>query len=803
MAINSSWVNLINNTTEAYSIDVNTFDDLHKGMSSQGIKSNSKTSDRYHNGPIVKTISASSSVSGQTSTTASALVNVKMVATSLPSKIVVQTFIARSTDANGNLVKTGVLYFTDIEVIAGVAAACGYSIGWNIATDIARWLIQQGFDWGSSAVTSVEGRPQPLLIGDVSGKTYIEENLFERLVIKLNEWGLWNITPGSYTPSEPVIGTTTTYNFTGRFPNIPSKYVDQVEALINKMINSGYPVSIKDTTNLYITWAIYRDEIQTIQVWDTNRFNFEFRSPKMNGGTFHGWPDTAPASQKDITFTVTPGSMAYMYNFLIKSDGTMMYKGKDTYYQRTNFRLSSSYADEGMVYDNFGTYRPIEKLTLDDGSFYYALGAPTDDMNTVSIDPNAEDLRHGSISSLLPNWYANRILVSTPDLDQPFRDTPAAGELNWEEQYVPLTIPGRSIDTTSTQASSITGNTNNDLVNQAIKDTPAVSPRIGVDPNPVPTTPPSINPTVPTFPEGVNNAGLVNLYKLTVSECQAFHAWLWSFDFSTFSKFMGDPMQAVIGFHAIFADPTTIQNVNSIYVGNVTASGKTATTIKQFAKLSCGAIYVQPYFKNINDIVATTVQLYLPFIGFVDIATEDLFQQNAVGGIEGKYLYVDYNIDFLTGACLALVSTRDSLGDTNNYLYQFAGNCAVEIPLTSANYVATIRNMIGSTAALAQGNVVGALESGLQFAAPVERSGSCGANAGSMGPKKPYLVITRKVSYDADNRKHFEGLPQNMNVKLGAMSGYTRVKFMNLDGLTCTEEEKADILSKLQAGVFI
>lgn len=812
---NQAWIDLVNGKTEAEMATVVTFDDLKKFVSKQGIKSNSRDSDRYFEGMLVKSLGKSSASSGGTATTSSALVNVDMDATRTgTSKIAVRTFTARSRKPDDSQIKTGILYFTDIEVIAAVAAACGYSIGWNIATSIARWLISRGFDWGSSSVTTAEGRPQPLLIGSPSGttiKTYIEENLLTRLIVALKEWGLWNIDPSSYTPTAPVIGTTTNYDFRGRFPNIPSKYVDATEQLINQMINSGDPPRspISLDTNQYYIWTVTRDGTIELTILQAHEIDFTYRNDDyINGADYFVGGEDISAPNNKIVSLRTPYDAGTFYRYIIESDGDMKARPASTVgVFGTAFYFNSEPDVTGVAYDNFGTYRPIE--VLDDGSI--ALGAPTDDLGQVVVDPDAVDLRTGTISGTMPDWWAERILVSTPDLDQPFYDYPSPTPLNDREQYLPITIPGKAIDGSSTQAGSITGLTNDELTDQSIVDTPTVAPRIGVDPNPIPINPPSVNPVNPTLPDGINNLGLIHLYRMTDGQSgtmKAFHDWLWTaFDPDTFNKAYADPMQAIIGCHAIFASPSLV-GTGSVVLGNVVTT-VTADVIKQYATISCGAMLIKPYFKNINDIVATNIQLFLPFIGFVDIDPRDVIYMNQNGVVTGRYLYVDYNIDFLTGACAAYISTKESLGDDKNYLYQFTGNCSIEIPLTSMNYAQVLRNVIS-----AAGNAVGSLAAptGLLGAVgamtgvgdnTIKRSGECGGNAGAMGPRKPYLVITRTVSVDADNRKHFEGLPQNMNVRLSAMSGYTKVKYINLDGLAATEDEKADILAKLQEGVFI
>ena len=85
----------------------------------------------------------------------------------------------------------------------------------------------------------------------------------------------------------------------------------------------------------------------------------------------------------------------------------------------------------------------------------------------------------------------------------------------------------------------------------------------------------------------------------------------------------------------------------------------------------------------------------------------------------------------------------------------------------------------------------------------VGHSGAIGANAGAMGIRKPYLIITRKSAYEAAGYGQFYGYPANKTVTLGSCKGYTRVKSVHVEIIRATANEKAEIETLLKQGVII
>lgn len=806
-----AWIDIVNANRTAKTKTINSFDSLNNYLAGEGIKQNKRSSNTYRYGPLCKTLSKNNTESGKSSTTSRALVNVKLTATAGDNnKITLSTIEARSTDKDGDSVKTGLITAYDYAIVAGVAAACGYSIGWSIASDYCSKLLEDGFDWGFSSISN-DGHPVELLLGTPSGtaiKTYIDYDLFNRLVKKLEEYGLWDIDPSGVVPLDPVIGTKTQYDFQGRIPAFPSQYYDDIERLINEEINPQWvpiftPHNITPNTNEYFLISVLDDGTVEVLIVENNDLKIDYRSPLINTGDVFTYSEVY---EDTIAVTIDfSGDYTYMYRYRIDPDGTISKIG--TYwdgYGRKDIRASFDPDRTCAVYDSFGaSYRELTWRNPEHQSVAYGVnvGEITGDYSQVVIDDNAIDLREANIQQDLPTVWAQRLYASAPIISDKIADYPTAANLNHRLTYIPIKVADKAIDPNSTQADSLTGLTDGDLLDDLIDDTFEFTPRIGVDPDPIPTDdPPKETPPVPTLPDGI--AAFIKIYSLAEGTLQSFANWLWDIHIEDFLPIVNKPMDAIIGLHAIYATPALKSSESQIDLGNLhyTAS---VDAIKQYASLECGNVTINPHFKNINDYVATKIQLYLPFIGFVDLQPSEVM---------GRLIYVDYHIDFLTGACTAFVKIKDTALSGPFTAYTYSGNCAVEIPITGLNYADICRNVIstagGVALAAATGGVTAPLLAGnagsiISSQLPIERSGNIGSNAGAMGIRSPFIIITRNFSVDAKNREHFEGKPQNINARLGSLSGYTRVKYINLEGLACTEEEKADILSKLQGGVFI
>lgn len=308
-------------------------------------------------------------------------------------------------------------------------------------------------------------------------------------------------------------------------------------------------------------------------------------------------------------------------------------------------------------------------------------------------------------------------------------------------------------------------------------------------------------PDIPVMP-GMTASGMCSVYNPSKEQLKNFSAWLWSLDpLENLKKILTNPIDAIIGLHIMYATPhvTTASNIICGYLD----SGVAAPVVdQQFIEVDCGYVDVPEYYGNATDYEPYThVNCYLPFIGIVSLKANDVI---------GKRLYISYGVDVLTGTCLARLTTKK--GSSMILLYTFAGNCSTQIPLTGGDYAQVIRGIASMAVGIA-GSVVtanplpaigGVISGAMSSSLDVSRSGSIGANAGAMGVRKPYLIITRRAAYDASSYDRFYGFPANKTVKLSACSGYTRVKSVHIDSMgVATDAEVTEIENLLRQGIII
>ena len=327
-------------------------------------------------------------------------------------------------------------------------------------------------------------------------------------------------------------------------------------------------------------------------------------------------------------------------------------------------------------------------------------------------------------------------------------------------------------------------------------------------------TPGTTIPKYPTYPSVPNNptpdspkppsiiggtaTGMISIYNPTKEELSRFSSYLWSNNFlDNFLKIFQNPMDAVIDLHILYATPITGGKKN-IIVGYLDSNVPSNIVTKQYTEIDCGTVNVSELYGNATDYEPyTKVACYLPFVGIVPLKTDDVM---------GKKVNIKYGVDVLTGTCLATITVTNLKGITIA-MYTFTGNCAVQLPLSGGNYSGVIRGLVGMVGSVAVGGAIGAIGavgSALNSKLDVAHSGSIGSNAGAMGVRKPYLIITRAEPNDALNYNRYYGFPSNNAVSLKSCLGYTKVKEVHVESIdNATITEKNEIESLLKSGVII
>ena len=293
------------------------------------------------------------------------------------------------------------------------------------------------------------------------------------------------------------------------------------------------------------------------------------------------------------------------------------------------------------------------------------------------------------------------------------------------------------------------------------KPNPEPSPTDPIDPYPVPpsgTPEPPIPPIIP-LPFS-STTGLISVYHPTQGELLNFAQWLWvTWQDATIDKIWNNPFDGVIGLFELYCTPTDVgrKNIRSGFLD----SGVNSAIISRYTSIDCGSIAVPEYFGNYLDYAPySKCHIYLPFIGIVELNVDD---------VVGHGVNVTYRIDEYNGSCIAMITCAKSTSvngtevDYSSVMYQFSGNCAVELPLAGGSQAAIKAGML-EAAALGLGSVIGGvmggsslgqIGQGLAYGAAsavhslvsakssVQHSGSFGSSYGAMGAKIPYLIVTR------------------------------------------------------------
>ena len=406
-----------------------------------------------------------------------------------------------------------------------------------------------------------------------------------------------------------------------------------------------------------------------------------------------------------------------------------------------------------------------------------------------------------SLDDVLPDWYARARSLATPDDSDIFLKSPAL-PLNvpldnvWEDGYAGDSADAEDGDLADILKNAIVAAIPNILAD-IIADTAATYDDIyNIPVGDGGDTPPPVPPVL----DGSSN-GLWTMYAPDKQEVNAFGAWLWSDTIiDQIIRQFNSPIDAIIGFHQIYCTPDKGAD-KVIKAGYLNSPVSAPEITNQYKTINCGTVHVDEFYGNVLDYDNTQVSIYLPFVGIVPLNTNIVM---------GSDLEVIYRIDVFTGTCLAQIVVHKD--NSHAVMYAFEGNCAVQIPLTATTYTGMIGALISGISAgvsFMEGDMLHATSSGLSAVMSgltgrtgTKQSGSMGSNAGSLGIRKPYLIITRAISAMPAGFESVAGLPSTEFTALSSVSGFTVVRNVHLEGIPGTAEELEEIKGLLESGVI-
>lgn len=265
-------------------------------------------------------------------------------------------------------------------------------------------------------------------------------------------------------------------------------------------------------------------------------------------------------------------------------------------------------------------------------------------------------------------------------------------------------------------------------------------------------------------------------------------------------------------------------------------------TINAYADMiDAGSVYVPRYYGDFRDYDNTSIMLFLPYCGTVQLNPTDV-----IGGT----LAARYAVDFATGGVTAYVTVTTSDGRTYP-IATMAGSIGADIPLTATNATQIAARLAGDALHVAgmfgnavetqmqretgiavnavSGNMAGALTGAVDVAtAPLHTAGDVVSNAldavsapgtkmpmlsggrgfGAFGqPQTAYIQIRRNLYAQGQAApaayRHTYGNAVSKPVTVGSCSGFTMFDNVDTTGLNCTATERDQITALLQSGVYV
>lgn len=327
-----------------------------------------------------------------------------------------------------------------------------------------------------------------------------------------------------------------------------------------------------------------------------------------------------------------------------------------------------------------------------------------------------------------------------------------------------------------------------------------------------------------------NVAGLISVYNPTSSELIAFSRWLWvTYQDATIDKIWNNPFDGVISLHELYATPSTGPAMN-IRSGFLVSDVQSLTVPVRYTEINCGTVVVPEWWSNYLDYSPYSKAFcYLPFIGIVELDVDD---------IVGHAVNIKYRVDAYNGSCIAMIECAQD--GYSNQIYQFSGNCSVEVPIAGGSQAAIkagqmmasaqehaaavvgTSGILGGLASLLSGHLASglvetltaggvakargeaaAMQATVTAKSSVQHSGTFGESCGAMGNKKPYLIIKRPRQVVVANYNEQYGYPAHKLVVIGSCNGFLRCREVHVISPTATDEEKSLIEQMLKSGVYV
>ena len=319
--------------------------------------------------------------------------------------------------------------------------------------------------------------------------------------------------------------------------------------------------------------------------------------------------------------------------------------------------------------------------------------------------------------------------------------------------------------------------------------------------------------TLPTT-GGLGNT-IVTLYRPTSAQLSAIARYLWSDDvLDNFKKYFNNFADNILNLYTLPFTPSNL-STKTFKVGNLTSEIPNVEYCEtRFFDINMGSVNVQQKWGSYLDYSPySKCEIYLPYLGLHSLDIDEIMSPCKMDGSmpaeQGSTLSLVYRLDILTGVIVAKVKINGEIR------YQFSGKVGATIPLTGQTFAQLVQGIVTAgaglittvaTSGMAAPMVASAaaIAGTIQAQKPnVERIGNISGDASMLATNVPYIILTTPNKPYLEKQQEFTGFPSYKSGLLSEFSGYTEVIDAHVEGISCTDQERAEILSLLKAGVIL
>lgn len=321
-------------------------------------------------------------------------------------------------------------------------------------------------------------------------------------------------------------------------------------------------------------------------------------------------------------------------------------------------------------------------------------------------------------------------------------------------------------------------------------------------------------PEVIDFPVPTPNyavaSGMVKVYRLTLSDCQALASDMWNENWwSQTGHWFGEnpPYEAVSSLGVVPYAPDNGATLSWNAKEDIslaghplpTADGYPVTQTTYFTDFNSMAIPTEYGGSFLDYEPYTTVQALLPFIGWVNLPAQF---------VVGHTVSVRYIIDVISGGVNVFIKN-----ETTGVFAMHSGSCLYNIPVGTAEGGRLFDGIMAAATAgvsLSTGTRITATK-GMDalkvaqhaFDTTVTMRGSASGNMGYCASGNIYLYVHRPNVLDYDQYAPCVGYPTARYMQLSTCQGFTQIDSVNLAGLPATKPEIERFESMLKSGIVI